>query len=219
MEELCENNQPPRYTVYDALPEKEQSTSIPDKDKFDKNSNVDDGYYEVPQDGMRQPAFIPDRKDIGNNSNVNDGYYEVPQDGIQQPAFVRKDFDNNANVNTTMNNAPILEMQQEAHVPDEKRFDKISNVNAGNSVAFSGVMQQPASISNQKELEENPHVQSNFKVIPSSGETPKLNAQAESTTVLLQFQDLWTLSGIMMIINIVSKCTNIFSGNCFLLCF
>ena len=191
MEELYENNQPPRYTVYNALPEKEQSTYIPDKDKFDKNSNVDYGYYEVPQDGMRQPAFVPDRKD----------------------------FDNNANVNTTMNNAPILEMQQEVHVPDKKRFDKISNVNAGNSVAFSGVMQQPASISNQKELEENPHMQSNFKVIPSSGETPKLNAQAESTTVLLQFQDLWTLSGIMMIINIVSKCTNIFSGNCFLLCF
>ena len=179
MEELYENNQPPRYTVYDALPEKEQSISIPDKDKFDKNSNVDDGHYEVPQDGMQHTAFVPDRKD----------------------------FDNNANVNTTMNNAPILEMQQEAHIPDEKRFDKISNVNAGNSVAFSEVMQQPASISNQKELEENPHMQSNFKVIPSSGETPKLNVQAESTTVLLQFQDLWTLSGIMMITNIVSKCT------------
>ena len=192
MEEFCENTshiQPPRYTVYDAPQELKQSTFIPDKDKLDNNPNVNDGYYEVPQDRMQRSTLIADKRD----------------------------FDNNLEVNTKLNNTPILEMQQEAHVPDEKKFDNNSNVNTGYSDVFAGVTQQPASVSNESELEENSHMQSNLKVIPSSGKKPKSNAHKESPTVLLQFKDLWTLFGIMTIINMVSKVTftQRFFGNLF----
>ena len=46
MEELYENTchiQPPKYTVSDAPLEKEQSISVPDKNKFDNYLNVYDG--------------------------------------------------------------------------------------------------------------------------------------------------------------------------------
>ena len=190
VKEFYENTsyiQPPRYTVYDAPQEMKQSTCIPNKDKLD------------------------------NDPNVNDGYYEVPQDGMQRSTADRRDFDNNSEVNTKLNNSSILEMQQEAHVPDEKKFDNNSNVNTGYSDVFAGVTQQPASVSNESELEENSHMQSNLKVIPSSGKNPKSNANKESATVLLQFKDLWTLFRIMTIINMVSKVTftQRFFGNLF----
>ena len=160
VKEFYENTsyiQPPRYTVYDAPQEMKQSTCIPNKDKLDNNPNVNDGYYEVPQDGMQRSTFIADRRD----------------------------FDNNSEVNTKLNNSPILEMQQETNVSDEEKFDNNSNVNTGHSDAFPGVMQQPASISNESELEENTHMESNLKVIPSSGKKPKSNTHKESATLLL----------------------------------
>lgn len=48
-------------------------------------------------------------------------------------------------------------------------------------------------------------MQGNSQVIASSGATSKSNTLGEGTTVFLQFNEIWTAPGIMMVINMVSK--------------
>ena len=130
----------------------------------------------VPQ-VMQQPAAVPEAKELNSNSNVNAGYYDIPPQWVQQPTSI----------------------------PDKLELDSNSNENTGHYDVLSNVMQEPATISDKSELEKKSHTQGNSQGIASSGEDYKSNTQGEGTTVFLQFNELWTAPGIMMIINIVSK--------------
>ena len=71
---------------------------------------------------------------------------------------------------------------------------------------------QPAFLPVYRELENNTEKQGNFQVTVSSSNLPpknvdpipKSNTQVEGTKVKLSFKDLWTPSGVVMSINMVS---------------
>ena len=121
-----------------------------------------------------------------------EGDYENASD-IKPPAYTE-----------TFDTIPQV-MQQPVSVPERKEVNSNSNVNAGNYDTPTQWMRQPATISIKSQLEKNSHMQGNSQVTASSGATSKSNAQGEGTTVLLQFNEIWTAPGIMMIINMVSN--------------
>ena len=71
---------------------------------------------------------------------------------------------------------------------------------------------QPASLPVYRELENNTAMQGNFQVSVSSSKLPTKNVdpipnsnmQGEGTKVKLHLKDLWTISGVVMLINMVS---------------
>ena len=71
---------------------------------------------------------------------------------------------------------------------------------------------QPAFLPVYKETESNSEIQGNFQVMVSPSKLrsknvdtiPKSNIQGEGTKVKLHFKDLWTPSGVTMLINMVS---------------
>ena len=123
----------------------------------------------------------------------------LPQE-MQQPVSVpeKKELQSNSNVNAGNYDTPSQCMQQ-------RELDSNSNTNIGYYDVFSNVMQEPATISNKSKLEKNLHMQGNSQVIAASGEISKSNTQEEGTTVFLQFNELRTAAGKMMLVNMVSE--------------
>ena len=80
----------------------------------------------------------------------------------------------------------------------------------------NGILQnratQPASLPVYKETESNSEIQGHFQVMVSPSKLPpknvdpipKSNIQGDGTKVKLHFKDLWTPSGVTMLINMVS---------------
>lgn len=67
-------------------------------------------------------------------------------------------------------------------------------------------MQQPVSVPEKKELQSNSNVNAGTYDTPSQCmEISKSNTQEEGTTVFLQFNELRTAAGKMMLVNMVSK--------------
>ena len=133
--------------------------------------------YDTAPQVMQQPVAVPENKELNGNSNVNTGYYDTPPQWLQQSASVS----------------------------DKTELNSNSNASTGHYDVLSNVMQEPATISDKSKLEKNSHIPGNSKFIQSFGEISKSNTQEESTTVFLQFNELWTAPGILMIINMVSN--------------
>ena len=80
-----------------------------------------------------------------------------------------------------------------------------------NELSQNGVA-QPAFLPVYRELENDTAVQGNFQVSVSSSKLPpknvdpipKSSTQGEGTKVKVHLKDLWTLSGVVMLINMVS---------------
>ena len=231
--------QPPRYTeTYDIPPQLfHQPTSIPDKNSFDNNSNINTGindapnvdsnsninveYYDTPSQIMKQPVSTPGKTDFDHNSNVNTGKNDDSIMGMQQPASVSNKTELNSNSNNVNYDTPPQWKEHTAPVKDKAELDSNSNVNTGNYDTPPQWRQQPSSVPDKKELDDvgyyddllnvnqEPATISNKseleKNLASSKETSKSNTQEEDKTVLLRFNEFGTASGIMMIINMVSK--------------
>ena len=219
-----------------------QPASIPDKNNFDNNSNINTGrndapnvdsnsninveYYDTPPQMIAVPASTPGKTDFDHNSNVNtgknddsitrmqqsasvsnktelnsrseNGHYDIPPQWKEHTAPVKDktELHSNSNANTENYDVPPQWRQQPSSVTDKEEVDIDSNVNVGYYDVLSNINQEPATISDKSELEKN---------LASSKETSKSNMQGEDKTVLLQFNEFGTASGIMMIINMVSR--------------